>query len=85
MHILGKLIYVDKMNTLLNALSPSTKHLIEDYADTVVRLLEMISNAPPEKLTYQQKAEFFRDTRQCFGRSALVLHGGSTFGKRTTI
>ncbi|RKP10381.1 acyl transferase/acyl hydrolase/lysophospholipase [Thamnocephalis sphaerospora] len=57
-----------------------TKHLIEEYTSTVVKLLEMVNEAPDTLLTYQQKAEFFRDTRQCFGRSALVLHGGSTFG-----
>ena len=30
--------------------------------------------------THQQKLDFFHDTRQSFGRSALVLHGGSLFG-----
>lgn len=41
----------------------------------------MIGAADEQQMTYQQKAEFFRDTRQCFGRTALVLQGGSTLGK----
>ncbi|RKP25290.1 acyl transferase/acyl hydrolase/lysophospholipase [Syncephalis pseudoplumigaleata] len=57
-----------------------TKELIEDYTRTVTELLAMIGTADEQQMTYQQKAEFFRDTRQCFGRTALVLHGGSTFG-----
>jgi TAG lipase/lysophosphatidylethanolamine acyltransferase len=61
-------------------ISNSTKELIEEYTRTVTELLAMIGEADANQLTYQQKAEFFRDTRQCFGRTALVLHGGSTFG-----
>lgn len=34
----------------------------------------------PGFMTHQQKLDFFHDTRQSFGRSALVLHGGSLFG-----
>jgi TAG lipase/lysophosphatidylethanolamine acyltransferase len=59
----------------------STKDLIEDYTRTVTELLAMIGAADEQQMTYQQKAEFFRDTRQCFGRTALVLQGGSTLGK----
>ncbi|KAI9596200.1 acyl transferase/acyl hydrolase/lysophospholipase [Syncephalis fuscata] len=66
--------------TLFGRACTGTKDLIEDYTRTVTELLAMIGAADNSQLSYQQKSEFFRDTRQCFGRSALVLHGGSTFG-----
>lgn len=54
-----------------------TKVLIESYIKSVVRSLHVLSE--------QEKAEnnsfqFFKDARQSYGRTALVLHGGSLFG-----
>lgn len=54
-----------------------TKVLIESYINSVVRSLQVLSQ--------QEKAEnnsfqFFKDARQSYGRTALVLHGGSLFG-----
>lgn len=55
-----------------------TKRLIHDYLDEVVQSLNYIANEPD--LAYQTKLEFFTDTRQSFGNTALLLHGGATFG-----
>ncbi|KAI9004738.1 acyl transferase/acyl hydrolase/lysophospholipase [Gaertneriomyces semiglobifer] len=55
-----------------------TKLLIEDYINEIVRKLEFIRNA--RSLDNSQKLEFFHDTRQSFGNTALLLQGGATFG-----
>lgn len=69
-----------------------TKLLIEDYISEVIRCLEyldtrilshyqgVVDHRASTFSTPQQKLDFFHDTRQSFGRSALVLHGGSLFG-----
>jgi TAG lipase/lysophosphatidylethanolamine acyltransferase len=58
-----------------------TKHLVEDYIEEVVRQLEIIYNSnDPAVWTEHSKVELFADTRQSFGNSALLLHGGATFG-----
>jgi TAG lipase/lysophosphatidylethanolamine acyltransferase len=56
-----------------------TKQTIEAYMEEMVHQINYI-----EASTYldpQLKMKYFRDTRQGFGRSALVLHGTSAFGK----
>lgn len=57
-----------------------TKRLIEDYINEVVSCLQYIDSQPADVIPEQQRRDFFHDTRQSFGRSALVLHGGSLFG-----
>lgn len=57
-----------------------TKKLIEDYMEEVIEQLEYISNADSKCLSPQAKLDFFHDTRQSFGCSALILYGGATFG-----
>ncbi|CAG8620843.1 10083_t:CDS:10, partial [Paraglomus occultum] len=54
-----------------------TKNLIEEYTREVVSQLEYVANS---ELTLQSKVEFFHDTKQSFGCSALVLYGGAAFG-----
>ncbi|KAI8340814.1 hypothetical protein BC941DRAFT_418243 [Chlamydoabsidia padenii] len=54
-----------------------TKQMIEDYMDEVVTQIEYIETSPD--LDPQIKMKFFSDTRQGFGRSALVLQGASAF------
>ncbi|RUS34039.1 hypothetical protein BC938DRAFT_482709 [Jimgerdemannia flammicorona] len=58
----------------------STKQLIEDYMQEVVSQLDHIAATNFSELNPQAKLDFFNDTRQSFGCSALVLHGGSAFG-----
>ncbi|RUP50561.1 hypothetical protein BC936DRAFT_138642 [Jimgerdemannia flammicorona] len=59
----------------------STKQLIEDYMQEVVSQLDHIAATNFSELNPQAKLDFFNDTRQSFGCSALVLHGGSAFGE----
>lgn len=58
-----------------------TKHLIEDYTNEVVRDADVLAELQVEGvLTKDTRAEFFNDTRQSFGNTALMLQGGATFG-----
>lgn len=41
---------------------------------------ERIGYATSSQLTDQQKLDFIHDSRHSFGTTALILHGGSTFG-----
>lgn len=57
-----------------------TKHLIESYLDEVVSQLEHVAETSHATLSRQAKIDFFMETRQSFGSSALLLHGGASFG-----
>jgi TAG lipase / steryl ester hydrolase / phospholipase A2 / LPA acyltransferase len=58
-----------------------TKQLIEDYVQTVCESLDKIcDNDWGAEFGLQEKFEFFFETRQAFGRSALCLSGGATLG-----
>jgi len=57
-----------------------TKKLIEDYTEEVVTQLEYIGENNFAELPNYSKIEFFHDTKQSFGNTALVLYGGATFG-----
>ncbi|KAF9114016.1 hypothetical protein BGX27_000282 [Mortierella sp. AM989] len=57
-----------------------TKHLIESYMDEVVSQLEQVADPKHVELPRQAKIDFFMETRQSFGSSALLLHGGASFG-----
>ncbi len=60
-----------------------TKLLIEDYVTQVALAVEYVTSYPTTLqggLTHQAKMDVLHDTRQAFGRSALVLQGGSIFG-----
>lgn len=59
-----------------------TKHLIESYMDEVVSQLEHVADTSHATLSRQAKIDFFMETRQSFGSSALLLHGGASFGKQ---
>jgi TAG lipase / lysophosphatidylethanolamine acyltransferase len=74
---------------LYNRSFAGTKYLIEEYISQVVEAIEDISSLPTTPsldnrgnsvtLTTQMKLDFIHDTRQAFGRSTLVLQGGSVF------
>ncbi|KAJ3354530.1 hypothetical protein GGF32_002476 [Allomyces javanicus] len=57
-----------------------TKHLIEAYNREVVKCLDIICSARdgPMALDDRARMEFFLNTRQSFGRTALLLSGGAT-------
>jgi TAG lipase/lysophosphatidylethanolamine acyltransferase len=57
-----------------------TKDLIHDYLHSVVDQIGYIRGGVFPELTLQSKIDFFADTKQSFGSTALVLSGGATFG-----
>lgn len=61
-----------------------TKHLIETYVDSAVKtieaLVEMSAYALPLGMEQRSLLEGVLYARQSFGRSALLLSGGATFG-----
>jgi TAG lipase/lysophosphatidylethanolamine acyltransferase len=61
-----------------------TKLLIEEYVAHVALAVRSVTDYPAGEpgavLTSQAKLDVLHDTRQAFGRSALVLQGGSVFG-----
>ncbi|OAA48678.1 Acyl transferase/acyl hydrolase/lysophospholipase [Metarhizium rileyi] len=75
---------------LYNRSFSGTKYLIEEYISQVAEIVEDVSTLPTTVtsnsqggggvLTNQMKLDFIHDTRQAFGRSTLVLQGGSIFG-----
>lgn len=70
---------------LYNRAYGGTKLLIEDYVTQVSHAIEYLTQYPTTTssdngLTNQAKLDVLHDTRQAFGRSALVLQGGAIFG-----
>lgn len=55
-----------------------TKRLIEDYVTGVSQQLVGVANA--EDIPLSERFDIFWDTRQSFGRSALLLSGGASLG-----
>lgn len=71
--------------SLFNKSYAGTKLLIEDYVTQVALAIEYVTSYPTSELydgglSNQVKMDVLHDTRQAFGRSALVLQGGSIFG-----
>lgn len=70
---------------LFNRAYAGTKLLIEDYITQVALAIEYVTALPAAQSyesgwTSQAKLDLLHDTRQAFGRSTLVLQGGSVFG-----
>lgn len=59
-----------------------TKFMIEEYVTEVLNCLNYLNETNDEYImnSRQLKLDFFHDTRQSFGSTALVLQGGSLFG-----
>lgn len=62
-----------------------TKLLIDDYITQVALAIQYVTSLQPAPehtsgFTSQAKLELLHDTRQAFGRTTLLLQGGSTFG-----
>ena len=53
-----------------------TKHLVEEHVSTVCEALEFLAESPDIK----NKAEIFRKLGKSYGRTALCLSGGASFG-----
>lgn len=68
---------------LYNRAYEGTKLLIEDYVTQVALTVQYVTACPTghaAELSNQQKLDLLHDARQAFGRSCLVLQGGSIFG-----
>ena len=57
-----------------------TKSLIESYIDEVVNQIDRIAWTEEEEITEIMKIDYFSDVLQSFGRTALIFHGGASFG-----
>lgn len=62
-----------------------TKLLIDDYITQVALSIQYVASLQPAYMqtsgfTSQAKLELLHDTRQAFGRTTLLLQGGSAFG-----
>src|SRR4051812_17147642 len=59
-----------------------TKKLIEEYTQEVVNQLRYVCDYEDTdgQLTLEKKFDFFYQSRQSYGRSALLLSGGATMG-----
>jgi TAG lipase/lysophosphatidylethanolamine acyltransferase len=62
-----------------------TKLLIDDYITQVALSIQYVASLQPAHMqtsgfTSQAKLELLHDTRQAFGRTTLLLQGGSAFG-----
>jgi predicted acylesterase/phospholipase RssA len=57
-----------------------TKKLIERYLTTVANTIELLCSEDIPGISLQQKLELLNASERNFGRSALMLSGGGTFG-----
>jgi TAG lipase/lysophosphatidylethanolamine acyltransferase len=53
---------------------------IEDYIDQVISVLDYVAKTSFEGVSIREKFDLLNDSRQSFGRTALLFQGGSTFG-----
>ena len=57
-----------------------TKKLINDYIDEVCAALDLLTDSDVQQLTPIRKRRFLKRAARSFGRSALLLSGGASFG-----
>lgn len=63
---------------LYNTCMLGTKRLVDQYLDEVEASIDNIVKA--RALSLAEKEHFFADSRQAYGRSALLLSGGASLG-----
>lgn len=56
-----------------------TKNIIPEFVNSVTAVLHDLADAPIDE---REKKLFFLDIQRSFGRTALLLSGGATFGER---
>ncbi len=59
-----------------------TKKLIEDYIDEIVSQIDRIAWCQEPEITVNMKIDYLADVLHSFGKTALIFHGGASFGKR---
>jgi TAG lipase / lysophosphatidylethanolamine acyltransferase len=57
-----------------------TKDVIQEYLEEVCQTLDAIHHVDHSIISFQQKLDLFSEVGQSFGHTALLLHGGATFG-----
>lgn len=57
-----------------------TKELIESYVSETAEQIRRIAWTNEEEITDAMKIDYLSDVLQSFGRSALIFHGGASFG-----
>lgn len=57
-----------------------TKRLINDYLDEVTKALALLCDSDVQALPPSRKRRFFNRAARSFGRSALLLSGGASYG-----
>jgi len=55
-----------------------TKRLIVDYVDEVSAALELLADECADDIPFDQRLDFFRRARHCFGCSALMMSGAGS-------
>ena len=66
---------------LYNQCHFGTKKNIEKYMAEVIKSIKAIYFADVSKMGIERKLSFFAETRHAYGKSALFLSGGASFGK----
>jgi len=67
-------------NPVLHESLPTVPLPIKDYITEVQACMDAVASAPPDRLPLEEKLGFLKETRHAFGRTALVLSGGGSFG-----
>lgn len=67
-------------NPALHESLPTVPLPIKDYINEVQACMDAVASAPPDRLPLEEKLGFLKETRHAFGRTALVLSGGGSFG-----
>lgn len=57
-----------------------TKNLIRDYVDELVDSIRYLADPENDQVDFDTKLDFFNRASHCYGRSALMLSGGGSFG-----
>ncbi|CAK4674301.1 unnamed protein product [Aphanomyces euteiches] len=91
--ILGSMVSVTVLepscNICTNFELVGTKHVVDEYMDTVLSSMDMVLQSrhdsmtldvTKEELSVDNKLAFFSETRHAYGRSALMLSGGGGLG-----
>jgi len=57
-----------------------SKEVVERYVQTVIRCIEFIGDGAEGLMTVEERRHFLKQAAKSYGRSALCLSGGASFG-----
>ena len=75
-----KNLYSTNNPALYHQTHHGTKYLIESFQNEILSSLKYIYKFDEEYFPLFKKLEFFSETRHAYGRTALLLSGGASFG-----